>query len=403
MNIITAALVRLALSTMKKRPALEIYPGDWLQDDIAGCSIAANGFWWRAMLVMHAARPYGHMVGANGLPLDEATIVKRCGLKGRQELQKIVAEIEAAGVPGRTGDDAYQGLFRIEDAELDALGTHWHIDLSPLSVSEPDVIYSRRMVRDRRTSLKRFFASPIGQTLITQNRNLTTQNADVCTPSHARADAEDGDKKKEVVHVKRVGVQGEGVPPDFSAVKSVIEKISASALRTKPSEQIVITWCGTYGPELILETLIDCEPEYRGKGYQYLERILTTRRDDPSQRPGNRRARSKGNGKDAAAPTHPEPPPPVATPAAVPNEWTKLVKAVAPEPDAPWISEAHMIDANEREILIGVPSQQHVDEIREGYGYDIRKVKRDRRLTFVVVTWATVQPDHPKKRQEGRR
>lgn len=88
--------------------------------------------------------------------------------------------------------------------------------------------------------------------------------------------------------------------PDFAAVERASFLLDNSALRTKPSLQIVTAWLSEgFTEELIRETLGDCEPDYAGKGYQYLESILTTRRDNPNQRPGQRRARgANGNGTE---------------------------------------------------------------------------------------------------------
>lgn len=81
--------------------------------------------------------------------------------------------------------------------------------------------------------------------------------------------------------------------PDFSAVERVSHLLDNSALSTKPSLQITTAWLGEFGEPLVVETLADCEPSFAGKGYQYLERILVNRRDNPEQRPGHRRAKSR--------------------------------------------------------------------------------------------------------------
>jgi uncharacterized protein YdaU (DUF1376 family) len=86
-------------------------------------------------------------------------------------------------------------------------------------------------------------------------------------------------------------------PPDFGAVKRVDDKLAASALKLAPPLQTTTAWVQEYGEDLIVETLADCEVEYAGKHFKYLESILTNRRDNPSQRPGQRRARrTDGNG-----------------------------------------------------------------------------------------------------------
>jgi uncharacterized protein YdaU (DUF1376 family) len=84
--------------------------------------------------------------------------------------------------------------------------------------------------------------------------------------------------------------------PDFEAVKRVDEKLAASALKVPPPHQVTAAWMTDYGEELIVETLADCEDQYKGKHFKYLESILTNRRDNPDQRPGQRRARRNDGG-----------------------------------------------------------------------------------------------------------
>ena len=78
-----------------------------------------------------------------------------------------------------------------EPAVIKLAGTEWTLDLSPIGICDPGVIYSRRMIRDRRLSLVRFMASPGGQALILPLMlALSSQNKSVCTPPRARADVE---------------------------------------------------------------------------------------------------------------------------------------------------------------------------------------------------------------------
>lgn len=316
MNILPAEIVRVALAAMQHRPCVDYYPGDWFRDPVSGASIRARGFWHTAILVMHDAKPYGHLVGANGLPLNRDQILTRFQMRKPSELKLALDELDALGIPGRSGDASYEKILRSEPATIRLAGVEWTLDLSPLGVTTAGVIYSRRMLRDRRKSLVRFIVSPTGQALIlplTQHlrQGLTPQNSSVCTPPPARAYVEDEDEeKKKLGSLSQLtkspeGVQGEPPTtptppstPDFAAVERVSAKFDGSALRTKPSLQIVTALLGEFGEELILETLVDCEPQYAGKGYQYFEQILTTRRDDPSQRPGQRRAKGNGNGRD---------------------------------------------------------------------------------------------------------
>ncbi|WP_144306985.1 hypothetical protein [Oceanidesulfovibrio marinus] len=99
---------------MGKNPAFQFYPGDWLRDNVAGCSLAAQGLWLRMMMLMHETGGYISVTSNVHNPIPPANVARRCGCSP-DEYETLLAELDAAGVPSRT---------------------------------EGDVIYSRRMVRD---------------------------------------------------------------------------------------------------------------------------------------------------------------------------------------------------------------------------------------------------------------
>lgn len=76
--------------------------------------------------------------------------------------------------------------------------------------------------------------------------------------------------------------------PDFAAASKIHAQTEASGLRVPPPLQLVIAWIGKFGAELVSETIEDCNGQLSGKHFRYLAEILTTRLDDPSQRPGRR-------------------------------------------------------------------------------------------------------------------
>ena len=85
----------------KKLPYLQFYPGDWLKDPIAGCSLAAQGLWLRMMIVAHESDKYGHL-SVGGLPITQEAIVKRCGCDDLSQFEALLAELDRAKVPSRT-------------------------------------------------------------------------------------------------------------------------------------------------------------------------------------------------------------------------------------------------------------------------------------------------------------
>jgi hypothetical protein len=96
-------------------PWMPFYPSDWESDSVAGCTLAAQGLWLRMICVMHASRSYG-CLEAEGRPIPDELLFRRCGCVSVEEYRGLLAELFAAGVPSRRPDG---------------------------------VIYSRRMVRDQ--------------------------------------------------------------------------------------------------------------------------------------------------------------------------------------------------------------------------------------------------------------
>lgn len=91
-----------------KRPSIQLYPGDWLRDAIAGCSLAAQGLWLRIMFVMHDSSIYGKV----SLPKDQLS--RRCGCTPR-EFEKLFSELRAAGVPTLDEDGAIVSRRMVKD------------------------------------------------------------------------------------------------------------------------------------------------------------------------------------------------------------------------------------------------------------------------------------------------
>lgn len=97
-----------------KRPAFQFYPADWRKDnELQACSIGARGLWHELLCVMHECRPYGYLT-VNG---KGATQVQAANLVGVPlgEFRKLLAELEAAGVPSRTDDGTIYSRRMVKD------------------------------------------------------------------------------------------------------------------------------------------------------------------------------------------------------------------------------------------------------------------------------------------------
>lgn len=97
-----------------KLPAIHLYPGDWLRDAVAGCSIAAQGLWLRMMFLMHDSERYGYLV-VNGSAMPSESIARRCGCTPT-EYETLLTELDASGVPSRTQDSIIYSRRMVRDA-----------------------------------------------------------------------------------------------------------------------------------------------------------------------------------------------------------------------------------------------------------------------------------------------
>lgn len=100
---------------MAKLPAIQFYPGDWLLDSIAGCSLAAQGLWLRMMFIAHNSDRYGYLM-LDGKPLSPEAIARRCGCSLEQYLP-LLAELDGASIPSRTKAGVIFSRRMVRDAE----------------------------------------------------------------------------------------------------------------------------------------------------------------------------------------------------------------------------------------------------------------------------------------------
>lgn len=99
---------------MTKLPSFQFYPGDWLRDPVAGCSVAAQGLWLRMLFLMHDSERYGYLV-VNGSPMTSGSIARRCGCTP-DEYESLLAELDATGVPRRTKEGTIYNRRMVDDA-----------------------------------------------------------------------------------------------------------------------------------------------------------------------------------------------------------------------------------------------------------------------------------------------
>ena len=100
---------------MAKLPAIHLYPGDWLRDQISGCSLAAQGLWLRMMFLMHDSEEYGYLsVGGKPMPFDQAARRCSCSVQDYSDLTK---ELQDAGVISTTPEGVIFCRRMVRDAK----------------------------------------------------------------------------------------------------------------------------------------------------------------------------------------------------------------------------------------------------------------------------------------------
>lgn len=103
---------------MASLPSIQLYPGDWLRDTVAGCSLAAQGLWLRMMFMAHDSERYGYLM-QNGQPIPADSIARRCGCT-TQEYLSLLDELDRAAVPSRTPEGIIFSRRMVRDAKARA-------------------------------------------------------------------------------------------------------------------------------------------------------------------------------------------------------------------------------------------------------------------------------------------
>lgn len=98
-----------------KLPAFQFYPGDWLRDSVAGCSLAAQGLWLRVMFLAHDSERYGYL-SINGVAMPRDFIARKVGCS-LDEFDTLLIELDRAGVPGRTPEGIIFSRRMVRDAK----------------------------------------------------------------------------------------------------------------------------------------------------------------------------------------------------------------------------------------------------------------------------------------------
>ncbi len=103
-----------------KLPSFQFYPGDWLRDNVSGCSLAAQGLWLRMMILAHDGDRYGYL-SMNGVALPPDFIARKCGCDSVEQYTTLLSELLIAGVPSQTPEGIIYSRRMVRDAKKRSL------------------------------------------------------------------------------------------------------------------------------------------------------------------------------------------------------------------------------------------------------------------------------------------
>jgi hypothetical protein len=102
---------------MAKRPATQFYWGDWRRDTaLRACSLESRGLWIDLLCVMHDGEPYGHLA-VKGQALTDHEAAGVVGIPVAR-YRRLLAELEAKGVPSRTDDGMIYSRRMVRDEHI---------------------------------------------------------------------------------------------------------------------------------------------------------------------------------------------------------------------------------------------------------------------------------------------
>ena len=100
-----------------RRPASQFYWGDWLNcQEVRAVSLAARGLWMDMLCYMRQGEPVGHLTHHDGRPISPAQLARTVGESVRV-VERLLAELERAGVPGKAENGAYTSRRMLRDEQ----------------------------------------------------------------------------------------------------------------------------------------------------------------------------------------------------------------------------------------------------------------------------------------------
>jgi hypothetical protein len=109
----------------RRQPWLKWYPSDWrAEPGLRMCGWAARGLWIDMLGLMHEAEPYGHLV-INGNAPTPKQLAMLLGGGSPRDVERLLAELEGAGVFSRTPDGTVYSRRMVRDRGRAQEGRDW--------------------------------------------------------------------------------------------------------------------------------------------------------------------------------------------------------------------------------------------------------------------------------------
>jgi len=113
------------MTDQRHQPWLKWYPSDWrAEPGLRMCAWAARGLWIDMLGLMHEAEPYGHLV-INGKAPTPKQLAMLLGGGNAREVERLLAELEQAGVFSRTPDGTIYCRRMVRDHAKAQEGRDW--------------------------------------------------------------------------------------------------------------------------------------------------------------------------------------------------------------------------------------------------------------------------------------
>jgi hypothetical protein len=231
----------------RRQPWIKWYPADWRADPrLRICSYAARGLWADMISLMHEAEPYGHLLIAGMAPTPKQLASVLGG--SEREVKALLMELQQAGV---------------------------------FSLNDDDVIYSRRMVRDKaKADVDKSNGGKGGNPRLKGTHNAEDNGGVNPEDKAQRLEARrDSPERKKDSEAKASGANAPASPIDLKAELWRVGKafLTANGKSTKDAGSLLGQWRKQYGDQAVLDAMATCQATAASEPIAFIVKTLERR------------------------------------------------------------------------------------------------------------------------------